>query len=174
MLLVTRDIFLITAGLSERFHRLPEELEESSSTPATLQAAAQCSCSPSASVPAIFKTEKEKEDDEVSFCRSSLEEQSRFRSPVKCKPELLSIAPRSPRPSSPAFEPSADTPLTSLLRDEFSHRPVSDEEEREEGLGQSEMQTATGDMSTTQSGTGTPSTCQFIPNKSNVTPYLKN
>lgn len=50
------------------------------------------------------------------------------------------------------------------------YRAVSNEEERKEVLVQSEMQMATEDMSTSQSGTRTTSTCQFIHNKSNVTP----
>lgn len=55
-------------------------------------------------------------------------------------------------------------------RDEFSHQVQSNEEERKEVLVQSEMQMATEDMSTSQSGSRTTSTCQFIYNKSNATP----
>lgn len=50
------------------------------------------------------------------------------------------------------------------------YRAARDEEERKEVLVQSEMQMATEDMSTSQSGTRTTSSCQFIHNKSNATP----
>ncbi|KAG7485464.1 hypothetical protein JOB18_010818 [Solea senegalensis] len=50
------------------------------------------------------------------------------------------------------------------------YRAVSNEEETEEVPVQSELQMATEDMSTSQSGTRLTSTCQFMHNKSNVTP----
>ncbi|KAF0037165.1 hypothetical protein F2P81_010039 [Scophthalmus maximus] len=73
--------------------------------------------------------------------------------------------------------PSADITYLRAKRGTSSHTEhgaLSDEEEGKGELVQSEMQMAPEDMSTTQSGTGMTSTCQFIHSKSNVTPCLNN
>lgn len=75
----------------------------------------------------------------------------------------------------PVLTPSSHLSLSPFPPGIGSHtkyRAARNEEERKEVLVQSEVQMATEDMNTSQSGTRTTSTCQII-HKSNVTPLIK-
>lgn len=75
----------------------------------------------------------------------------------------------------PVLTPSSHLSLSLLFPpgtgSHTKYRAARNEEERKEVLVQSEVQMATEDMNTSQSGTRTTSTCQII-HKSNVTPLI--